>query len=640
MVLLLVSVTTIGSISFRNTDTLPIAITRFYEKTPFIFLLSSSAFYVALAFLFKVRVPLLGDSYVIINILEHAISGEQALRTYSEPLSILYFYGLSLLMGATESAGIQQAFFIGEIILGIGFIANIFFISRILSEDASKRILLFGFLFVLPSLQLFFGYIEWYPVVLFSISLCVLTVTLYIRGRIPIYIVMFAYALLVMTHLLNGLLFPAMLYLAYKEIKSNGYKNFIIGLAGILFIFLGLYWQYDFNPLSLLHREGPSLFLSPFGDIDPYHAYSLFSFNHGLDLMNLSILLFPMVYLLLGYLFFYDKKELYSTVEGKLLLLYAVPFAVFIFLFRFDLGMAKDWDIPATFIFPVYVFSAYLFIRAEIGNHTKMMSVVIVTSAFLVLPYFQLNSTVDENIKRYKTLLDSPLMSREAYFGAVSHLSKYYYNEKNLTELGAIWTDFSAKYPNDWRGYRALTNSKIQLGDPNNPEITSMFNEWIKRDPTKQSMKEDYLNYCMQMSKRYYRSGTLDSALVFNYRAIQFDSSSATLYNNLGVLYKVTGNKEQAVDTYKKAISLDTTYVLSYINLANLYDDLGRTEDAIIWYKNGLAHDSANSDIYENMAIAYYKLKDGNNYILSMTNAARYGSKKAQQYLLQHGMTW
>ncbi len=640
VILLLIGVTAIAIVSFLKEETILNLITEFYTWKPYLFLISACAIYIALAFIFRIRVPLLGDSYVIINIIEHALSGEQTLRPYSEPLSVFFFYGLAKFMGATESASIQQAFFTGELILGIGFIINTFFIARCLFEESVKRVLLFGSLLVLPSLIFFFGYVEWYPVVLYCLSLCMLTIILYVNEKLPIYVVMLSYALLVMAHLLSGLLFPALIFLAYKEIKTKGYKNIAIGLEILILIFFTLYWQFNFNVMKLMPREEQSLFLSVFPDNSQNHAYTLFSFYHAIDLLNLFILLLPFELLLLFLVIPTYWKTIISSIEAKLFLLYSIPLGIFIFLFQFDLGMAKDWDIPATFAFPVYLFTIYFFLRSASIHYRKIMSLVIVMSACLLIPYFQLNATVEQDISRFNTMLNSPFMSEKAYFCAVSHLSKYYYNDRKKAELDTIWTRFSTKYPKDWRGYRALTNSKLQLGNPNDPDVARLYDEWIERDTTKQSMKDEYIHYCLDMSKYYYHKGTIDSAFLFNYRAIKFDSNSATVYNNLGVLYKAGGNNEKAIEAYRKAIELDTTYVLSYINLANTYDEIGNPEQAIVWYKNGLAHDSTNSDIYENMAITYYKMKDSHNYILSLSRAAQLGNREAQQYLLKNGVRW
>ncbi|TAK65603.1 MAG: tetratricopeptide repeat protein, partial [Bacteroidetes bacterium] len=191
----------------------------------------------------------------------------------------------------------------------------------------------------------------------------------------------------------------------------------------------------------------------------------------------------------------------------------------------------------------------------------------------------------------------------------------------------------------DWRGYRALTNSAMQLGNgTNNEEILQLFERWIAIDPSKNSMRNEYLQYCAQMSKSYFQKRNIDSAIVYGLKTIEFDPASAPLYNNVGVLFRAAGNNSRAVEIYKQAIHIDSTFIPSYINLGNACDDLGKPEEALYWYGSALRQDSTDVSIYENMAITYYKLNDSINYVASLTKAARFGSGEARQFLRQMGI--
>jgi len=84
-------------------------------------------------------------------------------------------------------------------------------------------------------------------------------------------------------------------------------------------------------------------------------GYSIFSYDHLIDIINQSLLLSP---LLLVYIVFFKAKALFTNDKIETLFLAISSIGGLIFLLFVDpkLGMARDWDLFALTLYPVTLF--------------------------------------------------------------------------------------------------------------------------------------------------------------------------------------------------------------------------------------------------------------------------------------------
>lgn len=68
-----------------------------------------------------------------------------------------------------------------------------------------------------------------------------------------------------------------------------------------------------------------------------------------------------------------------------------------------------------------------------------------------------------------------------------------------------------------------------------------------------------------------YATGDLESAKEQYLKEKAINPNDAVLYNNLGNIYRDSGEYQNAVDAYQKSIDLDKSQLNVYVNLANLY---------------------------------------------------------------------
>jgi Tfp pilus assembly protein PilF len=81
-------------------------------------------------------------------------------------------------------------------------------------------------------------------------------------------------------------------------------------------------------------------------------------------------------------------------------------------------------------------------------------------------------------------------------------------------------------------------------------------------------------------------------------QAIQADPQYATAHHNLGMVYYVEGELDQAVEQFQDAIALDPSYASPHYALGRVYDDQGRAEEALTELRRAVELDPGMSEVY------------------------------------------
>jgi len=104
------------------------------------------------------------------------------------------------------------------------------------------------------------------------------------------------------------------------------------------------------------------------------------------------------------------------------------------------------------------------------------------------------------------------------------------------------------------------------------------------------------------------RQGNYPQAIALFSHLIQYDASSATYYNNRGLIYFRSGQFDQAVADYNRAIQLNPRLASAYNNRANYYAAQGDLEAAIADYEEAIDLDPSNLRARINLAITFRDL--------------------------------
>jgi len=157
------------------------------DKKPYHVLVAIIIFFIICAAIFRVHAPLLGDGFYFVKNFSESLREPAKLDFRNEPLSTFYFYSFIKILNVSTYNGFMNAFLFASVLIGIGFIITVFQITQNIFTHPSARFLSFIFLLVIPYIQLFFGYVETYAVVLLAISLYLLFAILYLKQNAPAY---------------------------------------------------------------------------------------------------------------------------------------------------------------------------------------------------------------------------------------------------------------------------------------------------------------------------------------------------------------------------------------------------------------------------------------------------------------------
>ncbi|MBI4548692.1 MAG: tetratricopeptide repeat protein [Ignavibacteriae bacterium] len=582
-------VATIFTINRCNIDTFIAAVSAIMERKPLRFLIIVIGVFVIAAYLLRVKAPLLGDSMYLAKNYSEASRGIEAVDPRNEPIATYYFYSFMDLFKVTTYKKFLDIFLIADLVLGIGFIIAVFISVRLLFSGATDRFLSFCSVLVLPYMQLFFGYVETYPVTLFGLSLYILVTILLLKRKIRFYVVAITFLLLTLVHYLTVLLLPSLLYLAYREAKNKNIKDVFLGfwlsLAGVILLLFAINFQIDQYYAHVPHKHYLPL-VQPSDYVEIYSsAYTLFSAYHAIDLLNLLLLLCPTAFFLITGVLLAKKQSIVQSTINKFLLAAIVPVILFILVAKFDLGTARDWDIAAPYAYIISLLAVLVSLNEKHFSTMKTFTMIIVLSLMNSLIWFTLNATADSSINRYKALLDQRIFSQAAMYSGTLNLSLYYHQIKDIHGPIDLWNRYISIYPDDHKGYTNVMNNLKRRGGNTDQIIVETFDRWMQTYPNNAVVKQLFLNFSLDTGNRLYHEGKLMEAEAFYRRALSIDSTQAKPYNNLGSVYAERGEYRLAIDLFQKALSMDSLNTEAYYNLGQTYAEQGDTAKGVELFK-------------------------------------------------------
>jgi len=616
-------------------------IVRMMDDRAGLFLCLSCALVGIAALIFRIHVPLLGDAYTLTNNIENTINGEHPLSLGNEPLAIFYLYGVATLFVAKSFSGIMNAIFAGELVLAFGSVVVAYSIARRLFPEKGdvRKFFTMAVVLTLPTMQLFWGYPESYAVVLFLFLCTMLATFLHLEGRIPFWVVVPVFIIQVFVHYLGIILFPLFGYLAYHEWKRSGRMAIVrLALSGLPVV-LAILSIVRFDITRLLPDNTHGHFL-PFTQTgDQYTAYTFFSPYHVIDLLNLLFLMAPGT-ILLFVLSHNRLSRIRSSPHLVAMMTVVVPFLLFLLTARFDLGMAKDWDVPAAFFSVLALFSAVLFLQDGSSTYTRSMSIFLVAAILPSCAYFQLNATKEGSIRRIKTLMDDRIMPQSGIFQSAFHLSVAYFDDGNIDSMIVLWQRYTTKYPSDLRGYEKLAKSYWELGERGHDSLLQTYDRCFHLDTTNVKVRNEYADVCVYVGAARQKNGRGAAALDLYRKALNLKPQLASANNNIGLIFESQGQLDSARSYYWNALAIDSMYASAYKNMGSVYFTESRIDSAIALFQKAIRLNPRFTSAYEFLAIACQTSGNTAGAIPAYQQAARLGSFKAQHFLTQNGYTW
>lgn len=122
----------------------------------------------------------------------------------------------------------------------------------------------------------------------------------------------------------------------------------------------------------------------------------------------------------------------------------------------------------------------------------------------------------------------------------------------------------------------------------------------------------------------YSRKQQIDRAIASYQAAIQLSVSSLLklgAYNNLGNLWRITGDLQQAKSVYQTALQIDPNFAVGYYNLGIILKAMGQFAEAIAAYQTAIKLNSDYTQAYQNLGVVLLKLGKVNEGLAAFQQA-------------------
>ncbi len=575
-----------GFLLVKNQDASHTGPLNFLTRHPTATFMLIGLLWIGLSYFLRVRAPLLGDGFFLVKNFSDAFHGTAPVYFRDEPLATGYFWVFFNMIGFPSTyQGFLQGYLGAELLLEAGFLLLVYSTLRFMTDDPMARLLGLLSVLAMPTMQLFFGYIETYAVTLFVLALYIFLAVLTLRGKIPFWALTICYLLLFLTHYMNTLLLPSLMYVAYREVKLRGWVSVAggFGIAFSILLFILIAIGFDIDPYTTTVPHHHYLPLSPSTNAADMmtEAYTLFSPYHFSDLLNYGILMgLP---LLIAIPLLRHRGVDSTLVRRDMGIFFLSSFAALgagLFVLKFDLGAVRDWDVFAAdfFIIPLY-----LTVRSAEGADRRTVRTLLFLIIVLLLHssgFWLVNADPGATIRRYSTIFDKRTLSHGAYYTASLNLAQYYHQIHEDENAIEVWKKFQVEYPDDIRAYENLISNYQKLVPTRLTDIENVYKEWIRAIPLDTTARQLYRNYCVDRGNAYFNSGDISNAAQYYMKALSIDSTYSSALNNLGSVYAQQGDNKLAEIYYRRALSGDSSYGEAMYNLGIVLADEGKIDEA------------------------------------------------------------
>ncbi len=553
-----------------------------------------------LFYLFRTRIPLLGDGFQITR----GLAAGTLSVNWSQPLAIwIYLTSFHLLSGLFHSNA-AAVYALVSYASGLIFVVFALRISVFLSKDWSSRLFVFLALMLMGGTQLFLGYAEHYPLLYSGILVYLFFSLKSLRGETPLLVPLGIFILLLPLHFSSLFLFPSILFLLLfagkkgEEARVLGSKRIL--LVSILIVAIGAaigfyIHRYSWYVFSYLMPVFHGSYTGP--------DYTLFSWSHLLDFLNQQLLVSPVGLLLLFvFLVFRPKPRAGKDRLFQFLVIAALGQLLFNFAINPGLGAPRDWDLFASVGLGYTLLALYLFSRAAIQSKTGYLKLGLIAVAVLfTLPWVVINASPQLSVSRFRNLLNLDLRkSRNGHFILASYFDgigktremdrenraiqeKFpevgYVNEGlSLLRRGELQQAYAKMNeairiaPNFGEAYLALGMYYVKTKDMSTAE--AMFTKALKLQP------EDGSAYA-RLGDIYAQRGQLEKAKSFYLRSLTLGPPDPEVLNNLAILYAQVPDLDKSASYYRKAIAAKKDFAEAHYGLAFILYRQGKLEESL-----------------------------------------------------------
>ena len=536
-------------------------------------------------------------------------------------------------------------------------------VADALGRDKLEKSTVLAFLLTAGYIQLFFGYVENYPLYIPGLLLYIIFGLRSQKDDMPLYVPALLLGMLFALHRAFLVFGPSLLVLAicafrHRRGSVSHWKNAAATATALCCapasaaLFLG-FSGVGFE--AYLGGPGVDEFLPLFAEPGFNEQHRIFSLSHVLDFLNQQLLAAPSACMVL---FLLRKKVLRH--QSFLAVCTVVPL-FFTFIANPKIGAFRDWDILALPALPFTLWASSRLMEC-IHSRGKLFHCAFLfcgTAALHTLLWIGLNANADATEARYKEHVER-LTGNAGRSGWENLGVSYRLQNKTNLALEAYERALNAS-PKDPRLWMLVGNVYYDLGQIERgidhlnkaleirPDFAAAHNNLasayvatgryppaIKHLKRALEIQPDLAVSYMNLGAIYRKSGQLHNAIESLEKAVALQPEQAQSHAHLGAAYRDAGQNDMAIQHLSKAIALQPDHLIAYVDVGFIYKGQGKFTLAIEHFKKALELQGgqANAMAYLNIGDTYHKMAQHEKAIPYFQKAIQLDPDHANAHLL------
>jgi len=334
-----------------------------------------------------------GDTYILTQAIPHP--EVHLTYTWQAPLDLFLHARLWALAHAWWGWDVMRLYNAVSVVAGVVFIFILCRVADDLGRTALEKWFFGGMVASLGMMQLFFGYVENYTLLLIGILVFLWLGVRFLQGRAPLWGASLALALTNAFHPSTLVLWPAaliLLWLGQTRRAAPTWRSPRVWAELVippLVVGVGVLWLMECGGHGLgallgadFPGGGDRRWWVPLWQTETrWERYTMFSLGHLMDVVNEQLLVAPFTLVLLALTYIFLRRPSYASDPAeRFLALAGLCYLGLTLVWNPDYGGRRDWDLFAPVALPLTVWVAYVLPR-RLGNPETLRQ-----TAWAVLP--------------------------------------------------------------------------------------------------------------------------------------------------------------------------------------------------------------------------------------------------------------
>jgi Tfp pilus assembly protein PilF len=513
-------------------------------------LVAAAAALVGGAILFPSQLHLLGDGTLLIRSIPKAVWGAEVLASFkNQPLLSIFYRWAVDFHPADQPPNPTEVYFAIDIVAALLFLILIFWGMSKLQRPPLERFLLGLLLLAGAGAQFFFGYVENYVLQYVFTAAYAVTGWYALERRVHIAAPLICFALLPGLNMGTLIFLPSLGYLLLARYSDRKAAVLVIlgavgaaSLGGLALI------GYDFRAFLRHVTAGSVDFLQPFTASDGNFPYPMFSLLHLLDWTNALLLIVPFGLFIPAVVLHFLPADRRWSPAVIFLLTAAACGLLFTWIINAALGMARDWDMLASFFVPLMVLDVALLAHPSM-EEPRRYAIALVTALTVLhtAAFVAINANAERHMARFKMLNSTTLLSLATQMSYNEALANYFFDASEYAEAKHYYLQYMKIDSFNPRILGNISDVYRKLGEK------GAYFESLKRAARLNNPNPGiYSNLGVEYASR----GDTANAILYNERALALEPSQQKAHANLGILYLSKRDFASADKHFKAAVEL------------------------------------------------------------------------------------